>query len=475
MFIHIFIFIVFLIGILCGLKRNYKGGLFCKIAWIIMEVLNKCGCMKAVGRRVKKSLQLLFPDIDSDYKLKEFYFESLKMVLIILFIGNFVGLFVQLTGNESSVTNGYLIRNSYGKGERTENLIADIEGEKDEKKVDVTVSERQFSKDEVEKIFQLAKKEVEHKFLNKNKSVDRVVEKVDLVKKAYKGLVDVEWEITPFGLIDYTGRIVKKDISKKGELGKVTAHLQYFENEYFYTFYIKIFPAVNSQLSILEKLEMQIKEKNKETITNPKIKLPLSINNRAITWKRRKKYINIWIIILSTVISIGIILKRIRDLKDMVKEREKQMLIDYSRVVTKLLLLLEAGAPVSQAWTRIVFDYKKQKEGGIIKYRYIYEEMLITYYEIRDGYTEIEALERFGRRCRVQKYLKLSGILVQNIRQGTKEIKRLLQNEMNQALEERKSMARKLGEEAGTKLLLPMMMLLIVVLIIVAVPAFWAL
>ena len=38
-------------------------------------------------------------------------------------------------------------------------------------------------------------------------------------------------------------------------------------------------------------------------------------------------------------------------------------------------------------------------------------------------------------------------------------------------MEERKSLARKLGEEAGTKLLLPMMLMLILVVVILMVPA----
>jgi len=38
-------------------------------------------------------------------------------------------------------------------------------------------------------------------------------------------------------------------------------------------------------------------------------------------------------------------------------------------------------------------------------------------------------------------------------------------------MEERKSLARKLGEEAGTKLLLPMLLMLILVIVILMVPA----
>ena len=47
-----------------------------------------------------------------------------------------------------------------------------------------------------------------------------------------------------------------------------------------------------------------------------------------------------------------------------------------------------------------------------------------------------------------------------------------MEEEMRQAFEDRKSMARKLGEEAGTKLLLPMGMMLMIVMVIVIVPAF---
>ena len=48
----------------------------------------------------------------------------------------------------------------------------------------------------------------------------------------------------------------------------------------------------------------------------------------------------------------------------------------------------------------------------------------------------------------------------------------ILEEEAAEAFEERKADARKLGEEAGTKLLLPMGIMLIVVMIIVIVPAF---
>ena len=53
-------------------------------------------------------------------------------------------------------------------------------------------------------------------------------------------------------------------------------------------------------------------------------------------------------------------------------------------------------------------------------------------------------------------------------RQG---LTRLLEQEAEDAFEERKSMARKLGEEAGTKMLFPMILMLGAVMLILAFPA----
>jgi hypothetical protein len=47
----------------------------------------------------------------------------------------------------------------------------------------------------------------------------------------------------------------------------------------------------------------------------------------------------------------------------------------------------------------------------------------------------------------------------------------MLAQEADMALEERLSRARRLGEEAGTKLLFPMMLMLVVVMVLILLPA----
>ena len=71
----------------------------------------------------------------------------------------------------------------------------------------------------------------------------------------------------------------------------------------------------------------------------------------------------------------------------------------------------------------------------------------------------------------LQQYMKLGSLLEQNRKNGSKNLRDTLKVEMAEAFEQRKHQARRLGEEAGTKLLLPLFMMLSIVMVMIAVPA----
>ena len=50
-----------------------------------------------------------------------------------------------------------------------------------------------------------------------------------------------------------------------------------------------------------------------------------------------------------------------------------------------------------------------------------------------------------------------------------------IEQEVSDAFEERKNLAKKSGEEAGTKMLFPMMMMFGIIIVIIMVPAFLSL
>ena len=101
----------------------------------------------------------------------------------------------------------------------------------------------------------------------------------------------------------------------------------------------------------------------------------------------------------------------------------------------------------------------------------VYEEMRITYHQIKDGLGERRAYEQFGERIQLQAYRRFATLLVQNLRKGTTGLSKLLEKELQDAFDAQESYAKKRGEELQTKLLLPMMLMLGLVIVIIMIPA----
>jgi tight adherence protein C len=152
-----------------------------------------------------------------------------------------------------------------------------------------------------------------------------------------------------------------------------------------------------------------------------------------------------------------------KELDEKIKKRNFQIQYDFPDFLNKLVLLINAGMTVPKAWEKIVGDRKNVTP--------LYEELNITYLEIKNGKPEMEALEDFARRCRVREVTKFITLMIQNLRKGSGELVPLLKLQSNECWELRKNMARRLGEEASTKLVLPLMIMFIGILVIVILPA----
>ena len=118
-----------------------------------------------------------------------------------------------------------------------------------------------------------------------------------------------------------------------------------------------------------------------------------------------------------------------------------------------------------------MYDYMKKKESDNSYYDYVYEEMRYSLSELKRGISEILVYERFGRRVRLMPYMKLCSMLSQNLRRGNRYILDQLKLSSLDAYENKRENIKKLGEEASSKLLLPMMLQFILVLVIIMFPA----
>ena len=123
---------------------------------------------------------------------------------------------------------------------------------------------------------------------------------------------------------------------------------------------------------------------------------------------------------------------------------------------------------IQGAFRKIAFHYKETRGNEL---HYAYEEMLNACYQMEKGTGEAAAYENFGQNCQDLRYIKFGSMLSQNLKKGSKGLSELLMREASLGMEERRNLARRMGEEAGVKLLLPMMLMLVLVMVILIVPS----
>lgn len=152
-----------------------------------------------------------------------------------------------------------------------------------------------------------------------------------------------------------------------------------------------------------------------------------------------------------------------RELENRLKKKQDSIRADFPDMVSKLVLLVNAGMTMNRAWEKICTETRKDSP--------LYRELKTTYQQIQGGKPEGEAYEEFARRCKVREISKFVAVVIQNMKKGSGDLVPLLRLQSEECWELRKSRAKQLGEEASAKLLIPMMIMFIGILIIVVLPA----
>lgn len=369
--------------------------------------------------------------------------------------------------NGSSVVS----RNSQGQGEREEKLKVQI-GDTEEM-MTVTVGEQEYTQEQLDKVFREAGEQLEKLVLGENESLDEVRSSLNLVSSIPDTGISVSWEVDEHETMNLQGELKTENLTDEGTLVKLTAVLSYKEETAEAAFFARLYPPrLNQTEKLLKRLDEEIGRMDEETKEDEYLSLPSNVDGIPVIWKYGRNFRALGLMLMGAAAALFLYAAELEKQKNRKKEREVQMALDYPQMVSKLTLYLGAGMTVRKAWYRIAEDYELQKEEK--GKREVYEEMLYTMHEIQGGGSEGECYEKFGERCALPAYKKFGAMLSQNLKKGTKGLAPLLKQEADNAFEERKSLAKRLGEEAGTRMLLPMFLMLAVVLVIIVVPAFFS-
>ena len=365
-------------------------------------------------------------------------------------------------------------RNDPGDDSKEISLILSGDGV-EEQEYDLEIYERRLTEFEAQKYFEKAIGEIKDSFYLGEENANYVTEKVNPSDKYVEKMVKAEWTfseniISDDGVID-EDRLEKYEDYQQG-VG-VTAHVELQcqdnveENDYHFVVYPK-------KLSEQEQILKQIGQSIAEQLSIPGeeiVVLPNEIGGKKLTWKETSQHLVAKVIAVELIVIILICIMKQKKKSEELKKRKKDMELEYSEIVSKMAILLGSGMSVKQAWSNISARYLDKRKKNQVSEIPIYEEMLITEREINDGKSERIAYQNFCERVNIMCYHRLIRLLISSLDRGSRNICENLEQESEEAFEERKAVARRLGEEASTKMLLPMMIMMSIVIAVIIVPA----
>lgn len=361
-----------------------------------------------------------------------------------------------------------LERSPHGEGETVYQVAVDGLLPQ-ETEISVAVGERAYTDEEAEEIFDRIWGEMPSRILGENPSLDQVRTDLNLISRRDDYGVTVDWS-GGGEWIDSLGRVYGEQASPEGEEVWLQAELSDGSRQSVYELPVTVYPPARTEEErtverFLEEIREEDQSQGGESFT-----LPEQFEGRELSY-RDPEGRPLWALPALGILAAVFYETEEKEQRKRAREkRERELMRDYPEVVSRLTVFLGAGLTVRGAWEKVVRGYEKSLAEGGRKHA-AYEEMREALDRMEKKVPEGKAYQEFGKACGLQPYLKLAGLLEQNRREGTKNLRGTMRLEMASAFEERKNLARKQGEEAGAKLLIPLFLMLGVVMAMVMAPA----
>lgn len=445
---------------------------------------------KIIGKRLKpnhkvtENILLIYGKREYDFRIRMHEAEKISLGIMGLMGVLFITLILSFqSGDNVSIKDNTINRPPLGEGNVSYDLQAQIEvdGEKSLKDITVLIPEANPDKEKAKEILEEVADDLPNYILGDNDNLKVVDKKLELITGFANSNIKIVWNIdSPY--LEVNGELNYDNISETGDEEDITATLTYAGETIDKTIGIKVYPKTLTKEEKVELIAMAIEEQlSTENLLNKSddvVSLPTDIEGQdgQINWILKSSGTNSFVFFIFGLIVV-ILLMLLKDYEVMKKmdERSSEIRMSFPEFIIKLTLLLNAGMTLSRAWKRISKDYYDEVTKGSIKKNYLYEEMLETLQELTNGVSEVKAYEHFGKRCKIPEMMRFTTVIIQNIKKGNDTLVVALQNQANEAWDVRKNVAKKSGEKASSKLLIPMGIMFIIIIIIVMMPAFMSL
>ena len=421
------------------------------------------------SRQVESDLKQLHPGENIQWLKTDYYVKKLSMALTILLIGGLFGAAAKLVAGQSAILreDGSISRGSYSDGKLDIWVTAELEDSTQE--FEIQLWPRQLSREETEELANRFREQLPDLITGKNENLNKVTEQL-LLEDSYGDFPFlVEWESSRPDIVGSSGTVNLPNDSEQLELTAEFSYGEYVGEEVISVSVIP--PLLTPEEKLHRELEDYLTATEKSGREEGEWKLPSQWKGNEIRWSQKVEDNSLPVWAAAMAVTVLVYLLSDRDLHERLEKRKRSLQHAYPDLVHQMVLFVGAGMTVRGAFQRVASDYEKKK-ADTEKTLPIYEEMTYTCRELQSGVSEGAAYEHFGRRTGQQEYIRLSTLLMQNLKRGNSALLDRLREEADKAAEERLQRTKRLGEEAGTKLLVPMVLMLAVVMVMIMVPAF---
>ncbi len=430
---------------------------------------------------VRKELTVLKPSVRIRTEEARYYVDKIRLFLIFLLAADVLATAVWLTGRQESLISpeGVVERPAYEQPARE--ITAEVSTkDRDGKKItvgeyDLRIDGKAYTEEEADRLSDELLDRLPELIRGENRNLNYVTGNLNLISSAEGYPFRISWESSDYSIADTDGTVHAGQI-RSGEHEKVqlTATLSYEGRKNSRSYDVLVFrKPESSEEKLNEGIRRKLEEEEERTRSRSTLQLPSVVNGVTLQWEEKNEDQSLLLFVLLVAAGVLAYAGKDQELHKKVQDRDRELALDYPLILSKLTLYLGAGMSMRNIFYRLGEDYQRKRGKGGEK-RYVYEEIFLVCRELDNGISEAAAYANFGKRCRSGHYSKLSTLLISNLKKGNSELLRALQEEADRSFEQRRSIARQMGEEAGTKLLLPMMIMLGVTLVIIMIPAYFS-
>lgn len=406
------------------------------------------------------------------------YLEKHVYLFVVLIIFNTLSFAMTFKKEQENI---YIERDGYAGEEQNIGIVLK-KGEEKQENV-LQVEKRRLTEKQREKKMDEAFTYLEDAMLGENHSWDKIESDLNFQLDQETFPFDVEFIPDDYDLINGEGYVknMREDLSIKGytendiENGiatKVAVTLWYGEisrkKEYKMTVFQRKKTAAEQQF---EEVMDSLKSREEKSAYKEGFLIPAAIDGIEISLANQS-ILSPGSVLLAGMLIAGLLLLREKENEKQAEKQTRERLRRcYPWFVNEMVLLLGAGMQVKHIFSTMIAECGEDM-GRQDDREPLIKEIARAKYSMDNGMPEEQVYYQLGRRLKLPCYIKLMTLLEQNVTRGTKGLTGIFEAEEMAALEERKNLARRYGEEAGTKLLGPMVLLLLVVMLMIMIPAF---